>query len=561
MSTSSTFSQEGDCERSAIAIAWSCMTVIIACTWKAVHPNVPPANLRASKWTLACRRLYMTFWTILLPELVIWRAAREWFEARHLSATYKQEYSGDTESNAPGEQSKYRKFCIFLSGLVTGPPKEAYWTKVHSFFLIMGGFVTAEGDLIIPEDLGIDKGTTRKVDWPMVEEDEINDKSKGDMITKALVVWQTTWFVIQLVARIVEGLAITELEVMTLAYGLMCALLYGLWWNKPYDVHKPITTTSTSSPLKYSKPFNEVATEIKEETTKEETTQEERPKEEEGSALKIEDFLFGTWITVLDNRIFEAGGLELGEDVARKTEDRRQQRVPGEEVKKVEVSKAIGLYSLLSSLVSPSDVPRNKPQWTSIHSFYLAMGGFVNIRTDGKRRTIRPADLGVVAEGTTDTAPKLPWPVVEEDDIKDKRKGDTTTKALVVWQSTWFVIQLIARAVEGLAVTELEIMTLAYGLLSAFLYVLWWNKPYDVQTPMLIQCQPQELELQDSAPAREPLKVSDFLLGIWIGQLDKMIFEGGFNNSVRLYSAAFTASRGTSISPPAPKDYYGSRLL
>ncbi|KAL4255516.1 hypothetical protein AB1N83_012888 [Pleurotus pulmonarius] len=309
MSTSSTFSQEGDCERSAIAIAWSCMTVIIACTWKAVHPNVPPANLRASKWTLACRRLYMTFWTILLPELVIWRAAREWFEARHLSATYKQEYSGDTESNAPGEQSKYRKFCIFLSGLVTGPPKEAYWTKVHSFFLIMGGFVTAEGDLIIPEDLGIDKGTTRKVDWPMVEEDEINDKSKGDMITKALVVWQTTWFVIQLVARIVEGLAITELEVMTLAYGLMCALLYGLWWNKPYDVHKPITTTSTSSPLKYSKPFNEVATEIKEETTKEETTQEERPKEEEGSALKIEDFLFGTWITVLDNRIFEGTGL------------------------------------------------------------------------------------------------------------------------------------------------------------------------------------------------------------------------------------------------------------
>ncbi|KAF4594058.1 hypothetical protein EYR40_008857 [Pleurotus pulmonarius] len=161
------------------------------------------------------------------------------------------------------------------------------------------------------------------------------------------------------------------------------------------------------------------------------------------------------------------------------------------------------------------------------------MGGFVTAQSDGKRRTIRPEDLGVVMaeDDSTETAPKVHWPMVEEDDIKDKRKGDTITKALVVWQTTWFVVQIIARAVEGLAVTELEIMTLAYGLLSVFLYVLWWNKPYDVQTPMLIQCQPQELELQDSAPAREPLKVSDFLLGIWIGQLDKMIFEGGFNNS------------------------------
>lgn len=79
--------------------------------------------------------------------------------------------------------------------------------------------------------------------WPDIDIVEINDKSNSDTFTKTFVVWQTTWFIIQLIARLVEGLAITQLEIMTLAYALSCALLYGLWWNKPYNIQTPIVVT------------------------------------------------------------------------------------------------------------------------------------------------------------------------------------------------------------------------------------------------------------------------------------------------------------------------------
>ncbi|KAF4593162.1 hypothetical protein EYR38_008874 [Pleurotus pulmonarius] len=150
----------------------------------------------------------------------------------------------------------------------------------------MGGFCTTymEGDeqrlyTIRPEDIG----PGRPFHWPEVEEDDINDKSKGDMIAKALVVTQTAWFVIQLVARAVEGLAITELEIMTLAYSLICAILYSLWWSKPYDVQEPISTPGPqfegSAPLERS-----VSTSSKD--------------------MTIQEIAGGGWILALDETIF-----------------------------------------------------------------------------------------------------------------------------------------------------------------------------------------------------------------------------------------------------------------
>lgn len=120
MSTNSTISRPSGCvgsDRDTVGIAWSCIAVIFACAWKAVHPEVPPESLRQSTWKLARRRLYMTLWTILLPELVVARAVFQWMEARDISEEYKQQHTGDDESNTDpmhaGDvaQPKYRK-CV-----------------------------------------------------------------------------------------------------------------------------------------------------------------------------------------------------------------------------------------------------------------------------------------------------------------------------------------------------------------------------------------------------------------------------------------------------------------
>ncbi|KAG8755021.1 hypothetical protein FRC14_004438 [Serendipita sp. 396] len=69
---------------------------------------------------------------------------------------------------------------------------------------------------------------------------EINDRSKSDWIAKSLVLLQTLWFVIQCIARKVNHLPLTELEVVTLGYALLNFVIYVIWWNKPQKVERPI---------------------------------------------------------------------------------------------------------------------------------------------------------------------------------------------------------------------------------------------------------------------------------------------------------------------------------
>jgi hypothetical protein len=75
---------------------------------------------------------------------------------------------------------------------------------------------------------------------------------------------------------------------------------------------------------------------------------------------------------------------------------------------------------------------------------------------------------------------------VTDDEIQDRSKGDELAKAFVIVQTTWFVVQCIARGVQRLTVTELEIVTLAYAALNGVMYFFWWDKPLDVQCPVVI---------------------------------------------------------------------------
>jgi len=54
---------------------------------------------------------------------------------------------------------------------------------------------------------------------------------------------QISWFVVQYIARWANGDPRTQLEVVTLI------LIYILWWDKPFDVQKPLSVSSRASPL------------------------------------------------------------------------------------------------------------------------------------------------------------------------------------------------------------------------------------------------------------------------------------------------------------------------
>jgi hypothetical protein len=73
-----------------------------------------------------------------------------------------------------------------------------------------------------------------------VLEVEIQDKSKGDGLSKTLALVQTMWFILQCISRGIEKLPMAELEVATCAFAVLNFATYILWWYKPLNVSRPV---------------------------------------------------------------------------------------------------------------------------------------------------------------------------------------------------------------------------------------------------------------------------------------------------------------------------------
>jgi len=191
--------------RSIYGIIWSCLSTIFACTWITIHPNIPAPS--DSQWAVLRRRLAIMGYFLLTPEFVIVWAARQHFGARYFTKKYEKNHTG--------------------------------WTRSHSFFLIMGGFTLHVGGKAVrvldAKDLE-ELSEAGKIEWPTITEEEIADRSKGDYLSKTIVLFQTMWFVGQCIARGAYHLTVTELEVVTLAFASLTGVIYYLWWDKPLDV-------------------------------------------------------------------------------------------------------------------------------------------------------------------------------------------------------------------------------------------------------------------------------------------------------------------------------------
>ena len=125
----------------------------------------------------------------------------------------------------------------------------------HGFFIIMGGFhlfrrsseekggaqsISQEDDDPLHPLLASDLTHDDVYSFAMPIEGEIKDKGKSDWLAKSLVLLQTPWFVMQCIARAIEHLPVTHLEIVTLAYAAMNFVIYAFWWNKPLNVDRPV---------------------------------------------------------------------------------------------------------------------------------------------------------------------------------------------------------------------------------------------------------------------------------------------------------------------------------
>lgn len=111
----------------------------------------------------------------------------------------------------------------------------------HGFFLSMGGF--RRGSRILTVQLIRSEPHIIR-DIGAIPIKEIADRSKGDALTKGFAILQTSWFVVQCIARVAQRLPITELEIATLAFASLNIVIYLFWWNKPLDVRCSISVGS-----------------------------------------------------------------------------------------------------------------------------------------------------------------------------------------------------------------------------------------------------------------------------------------------------------------------------
>ncbi|KAJ7910780.1 hypothetical protein B0H13DRAFT_596172 [Mycena leptocephala] len=201
--TSSDSCNDIDNCRKLFNIVWGCLATIFACTWVSVHPNVPAPN--QSRLMLYWRRLKMMLIAVIAPELMVGFAARQFVAARILS-------------------------------------REFGFSRTHGFFFCMGGFVSSTGYPVVSKKqlADLDLGPEFLTSIKNVDAEDIMDKSKGDALSKGLAIVQGLWFTAQCLARVHQRLAVTELEVATLAFAVVNVFIWFLWWNKPLDVQRQI---------------------------------------------------------------------------------------------------------------------------------------------------------------------------------------------------------------------------------------------------------------------------------------------------------------------------------
>jgi hypothetical protein len=214
--------------RGSIDILWSCAATVLLSTWSAICLNVP--EQRDTSWTRIRRKFWITIIALLGPEFLLGYALGEWQSAR-ASVKCTEQLRGDNQ-----------------------------WTIKHAFFADMGGFALRSRDdvqffLNAKHILWLQQhnvmSTSAFEKHFMLSKKFIEDRNKVDTFMRGLALAQAAWFCVNVIARGVQGLAVTTLEVTTIGIITNSVLVYYFWKDKPADVESPeiVTVDLTVSEL------------------------------------------------------------------------------------------------------------------------------------------------------------------------------------------------------------------------------------------------------------------------------------------------------------------------
>ena len=120
--------------------------------------------------------------------------------------------------------------------------------------------------------------------------------------------------------------------------------------------------------------------------------------------------------------------------------------------------------------------------WTMTHMLFAYADGFWVRTPNGQESKCHPKQLlDLILRGG------IEGPPISENELKSRAKVDGTIKVIAILQILWFVVQILARASQHYHVASLEILTVAFVLVSIFIYAVSFRKPQDVEFPVFLE--------------------------------------------------------------------------
>src|SRR5258708_4982132 len=117
---------------------------------------------------------------------------------------------------------------------------ERGWTPSHGQFLAMGGFMLYKDGRpfqVVSPELFTELLDASCIEFPFAPVEELREKSMAHPLFASITLLQAVWFIVQCILRRVQGLTITQLEMVTLSLIVMNGLLLFFWWHKPLGPH------------------------------------------------------------------------------------------------------------------------------------------------------------------------------------------------------------------------------------------------------------------------------------------------------------------------------------
>jgi squalene monooxygenase len=123
----------------------------------------------------------------------------------------------------------------------------------------------------------------------------------------------------------------------------------------------------------------------------------------------------------------------------------------------------------------------NHDHWTQVHAFYANAAGFILDTPSFPPFPIKATSLHYLI-----SRERLTMPTITKKNIWDRSKADLFAKHVAFVQTGWLLCNTIARGVQRLPITPIELFTVAFVVPTLGTQFFWARKPQNVEAPVIL---------------------------------------------------------------------------